>query len=97
MPSFKIQLSHTQSQMETVARLSQFVSRMETEFAGKISQSESSWNKNQMTFSFTVSGFRISGKITVEEHEVIVEGRVPMLAAPFIRKVEREIEKALTD
>lgn len=97
MPSFKIQLPHTQSQEEVISRLSQFVLRMEKEFSGKITQSESSWIDNKMTFSFIVSGFRISGEMTIEDHEVIVDGRVPLLAAPFMGRVEREIEKALAD
>ncbi|MDO4558158.1 MAG: polyhydroxyalkanoic acid system family protein [Planctomycetia bacterium] len=97
MPSFRIQVPNSRPREEKVARLRSFVSRMERKFAGNISQARSEWTDDRMTFSLVFHGFRIAGTMTVENEEVIVEGRIPILAVPFMRRIEDEIAHAITE
>jgi len=88
MPNLKILIPHTLSQTEALTRIQTFLPRLKSQHDDKINDFTETWSGNTCAFSFTASGFKVSGTLTVKESEVAIIGNIPLLAMAFKSKIE---------
>ena len=72
---------------------------LQEQYGDKITNPSTSWNnsRDNMNFSFGVSGFTLKGNVGIEEGKVVLDGKVPFVARAFQGKVERLIREKLEE
>jgi hypothetical protein len=96
MPSMNVVVAHTLGQMEAVNRLKSMLQEVKDRYAGQISNLEETWRETGGDFSFSAMGFKTSGTIEIEEHEVRVGGHLPLAAALFKGRIEDAIRDQIS-
>lgn len=77
MPNLKITIPHTLTQTEALTRIQTFLPQLKSQHSDKINDLTETWSGNNCEFSFTVTGFKVSGTLAVEEVEVAIKGEIP--------------------
>ncbi len=95
MANLDIAIPHNLPKQEALTRIQGLLGQLRKEQAGTISHVNETWNGNEGDFSFSAKGFDISGKITVEEDKVSINGQLPFALSFFKGKISQVIrEKA---
>lgn len=95
MPAFNTEVPNPLGKEAAVTRLKDFMATVAAKFKDQISEMESEWSDNVLTFAFSSFGFKISGVLTVEDDTVGINGNLPFAAAMFRGKIENDISKEL--
>jgi hypothetical protein len=51
------------------------------------------WEGDRLVFSGVAKGFKASGTVEVTESEVILDGKLPLIAKPFESRIKSTIER----
>jgi hypothetical protein len=51
------------------------------------------WEGDRLVFSGTAKGFKASGSIDITDSDVIVDGKLPLIARPFESRIKSSIER----
>ncbi len=57
------------------------------------SDSTLSWSGDRLDFSGKAKGFSASGTIEVTDSEVIIDGKLPLIARPFEPRIKSTVER----
>ena len=90
-----ITVAHCFSQDEALQRSHGLLEKIEKQFADKISDLQQEWDGNTGMLNFSVMGFSVSGKLTVEPSEVKLTATLPFAAVFFKGKIEAVIREEL--
>jgi hypothetical protein len=90
-----ITVAHRFSRDEALQRAHGLLEKIQKQFAGTITDLQQKWDGNTDTFSFSVMGLSVSGKLTVEPSEVNLTAALPFAAVFFQDKIEAFIRKEL--
>lgn len=63
------------------------------QFGGKVEDLEHSWSGDTLEFKGKARGFHVSGSVEVTDSEVILHGKLPMLALPFEPKIKEAVKR----
>ena len=55
--------------------------------------SEHSWSGDTLSFKGKARGFTVEGKVEVTDSEVILDGKLPLLAKPFEPRIRHTVEQ----
>lgn len=50
------------------------------------------WEGDRLVFSGTAKGFKTNGSVEITDTEVIVDGKLPLIAKPFESRIRNTIE-----
>jgi hypothetical protein len=92
MPSFSTQVSHPHDQQTAVSKLKGLMDGMRERYKDVASDIQGLWVGNVLNFSLKVMGMTISGKVTVEDRQALVEGKLPLAASMFRGRIEDSIK-----
>lgn len=95
MPAFNVEVSHTLGQDTAFQRLEGFVDKVRQHYRDQVSSVEGAWSGNVLDFSMVSYGFTLSGKLTIEETRVLLQGQLPFAAIAFRGKIEQSFASAL--
>jgi hypothetical protein len=95
MPAFRTEVQHSLGKDEATARLKTFIDQVRERYQDKVSAVDGSWQDNKLDFSLTTFGFTVTGTLTVEEKNALLEGQLPFAAFAFKGKIEQDIKAAL--
>ena len=95
MPSLQLTFAHQLGQEEAVARLKNFLTRVQEKYQAQVADLQQAWNGNTLSFSFSTYGFKVSGDVVAEPTEVRLDGQIPIAAMPFKGKIEGAIRDQL--
>jgi hypothetical protein len=90
--SFPHQLGRQAAQERLQSRLIKLKER----HGDKFSNLRESWADNVLDFGFTTFGFKIQGKVTVEDNALNLDGQIPFAALMFKGKIEQELRDQMT-
>jgi len=51
------------------------------------------WEGDRLLFSGTAKGFKANGSVEVTDSEVILDGKLPLIAKPFESRIKSTIER----
>ncbi|HEY2323484.1 MAG TPA: polyhydroxyalkanoic acid system family protein [Thermoanaerobaculia bacterium] len=57
------------------------------------SDSQMTWSGDRLDFSGKAKGFSVNGTIEVTDTEVIIDGKLPLIAKPFEPRVKSAVER----
>jgi hypothetical protein len=93
MPGLKVSVAHKLSQDEALRRVKAAIADAKKEYAEQVDDLQESWDGYNGTFSATAMGQRVSGSLAVNPSDVIVQGKLPLIALPFKGKFEAMIRE----
>jgi hypothetical protein len=62
-----------------------------------LSEVEHKWEGDRLLFSGKAKGMKASGTVDVTDSEVIIDGKLPLLAKPFEPRIKSQIEKEASE
>lgn len=95
MPKFSVTVPHALPQEEAKERLNRFADILREKFKDSVGDLDQSWEGNALMFRFKTFGIPLSGKITVGEQNLVVDGDLPFTAMMFKGKIESSIREQL--
>ena len=54
------------------------------------------WEGDRLVFSGTAKGFKANGSVETTDSEVILDGKLPLIAKPFESRIKSTIEREAT-
>ena len=51
------------------------------------------WEGDRLVFSGTAKGFKANGSVEITDSEVILDGKLPLIAKPFESRIKSTIER----
>jgi hypothetical protein len=88
MPSIKVAVPHKLTQDEALRRIKKAIADTKKQNADKVRDLSESWDGYVGNFSAAAMGQSLSGSVSVEPKEVIVETKVPLMFIAFKGKIE---------
>jgi hypothetical protein len=58
-----------------------------------LSESQSTWSGDRLDFSGKAKGFSAGGSVEITDTEVIIDGKLPLIAKPFESRIKHTIEQ----
>ncbi len=58
-----------------------------------LSEINRQWEGDRLLFSGTAKGFKTNGSIEITDSEVVLDGRLPLIAKPFESRIKSTIER----
>jgi hypothetical protein len=95
MPKFNVTVPHALTPAEATDRLNRFADVLREKFKDSVSNLEQTWDGGALLFRFKTFGFPLSGKVTVGEKNLVVDGDLPFTAMMFKGKIESSIREQL--
>ena len=71
------------------ARLQQLLAQ----YSGYLNDVDQRWEGDRLLFSGSARGFKANGTIEITDSEVIIDGKLPLIARPFEPRVKSTIER----
>ncbi len=81
---------------ETARRLiNERIANLFGQYGHYLSESSHQWDGDRLAFSGNAKGIKTSGTVEVTDSEVIVDGKVPLMAKPFESRIKSTLEREL--
>ena len=74
-------------------RISQRLEQLLAQYKHYLSDHEWRWEGDTLHFSGAARGFKATGKLDVTDDEVIIDGKLPLIAKPFEPRIRSTIER----
>ena len=74
-------------------KINQRIAQLFAQYGHYLSDSEHKWEGDRLYFSGAAKGFKTSGTVEITDTEVIIDGKLPLVAKPFEPRVKSTIEK----
>ena len=87
----RVVYSHQLGKEEARARLERIIPEMLAQYGHQVLELEYTWSGETMRYSFRAAGRNISGTLTMNESEVVLEMELPFMARPFEGSIKRRI------
>ena len=88
-----LKLPHKFTKSEALQRVKQMLEQGRTQLAEKVTIQEERWENDILHFAFTAEGQSISGQLTVEDHDYIIDAKLPLMLKLFEGKIEKMIQE----
>lgn len=89
----KLNVPHHTTRAEAKKKVRNLLSNLAEEHSDVVSDVEESWSKDRLDFGFRARGFKAKGNLEVTDDEIVLEGKLPLLAKPFEPKIKSVIER----
>jgi len=91
MSKIEMSIPHSIGKDEALNRIKKLLGNVQTRFSGQLKDVKQEWNDNEGSFSFSVMNMPVSGKLTVNNGEVSLDGKLPLAASLFQGKIKEVI------
>ncbi|MBM3999889.1 MAG: polyhydroxyalkanoic acid synthase [Planctomycetes bacterium] len=99
MPGFQVEVPHQLGRDEARRRLCDFLDRAKEIYKNQVSELTGAWSGDSLDFVMSTYGFKITGRLDVDESSVRLAGQLPFAAIAFRGKIESsfaaELKRAL--
>jgi hypothetical protein len=95
MPSLHVRVPHMLPQQEARERLIRFIDLLREHYGDRVSDLQQSWDGDTLQFRFKAYGFKLEGQITVADHELDAQAKLPLSAMIFRHRIEAAIRDEL--
>ena len=89
----RITVPHHTDKETARKKINERIAQLLAQYGHYLSDSEHKWDGDRMTFSGAAKGFKTSGAVEVTDTDVIIDGKLPLMAKPFEPRVKSTIEK----
>ena len=89
----RISVPHKIDKATARKRIEERLHQMLATYGHYLSEVEHRWEGDHLVFSGKAKGMKAHGTVDITDNEVIIEGKLPLLAKPFEPRIKSTIEK----
>jgi len=89
----KVTVPHNTTQEEAREKIARRLAGLLIQYGHYLTESQTTWTGHRLEFSGKAKGFTASGTLEITEIEVILDGKLPLIARPFEPKIKSAIEQ----
>lgn len=89
----RIVITHNTDQQTARQKVEQRLDEILGTYGQYLSDVERRWEGDRLVFSGKSKGMKANGTIDITDNEVIIEGKLPLLAKPFEPRIKSTIER----
>ena len=89
----RIAVPHRTTKEKARKIIEQRLSQLEKQYGHYASDMEKNWSGDRLDFGFKAKGFSGKGTVEITDSEVIIDGKLPLIAKPFEPRIKSTIEK----
>lgn len=93
MPKMSVTVPHQLGQAEALTRVQTMIGGLKRQYGDQITDLQEQWNGSNGDFSLKAMGFHVSGRLSVSETALDMEGDLPLMAAPFKGQIEQMVRQ----
>lgn len=91
--AMRITVPHRTDKETAKRKINERLGQAMTQYGHYLNDSTHTWSGDLLTFAGSAKGFKVSGTIEVTDTEVIIDGKLPLIAKPFEPRVKHSIEQ----
>jgi putative polyhydroxyalkanoate system protein len=88
-----IALPHHTTREEARRKVEERLTNLERQYGHYATDIDKSWNGDRLDFSVKARGMSGSGTLEITDSEVIIDGKLPLMARPFESRIKSTIER----
>jgi len=89
----RIAVPHKTTKEKARKIIEQRLTQLEKQYGHYASDMEKNWSGDRLDFGFKAKGFTGKGTVEITDSEVIIDGKLPLIAKPFEPRIKSTIEK----
>ena len=89
----RIAVPHRTTKENARRIIEQRLAQLERQYGHYASDMEKNWSGDRLDFGFKAKGFSGKGSLEITDTEVIIDGKLPLIAKPFEPRIKSQIEK----
>jgi hypothetical protein len=93
----RIEVPHHTDKAAARRKIDETIESMQQQHGHMASDIEKSWNGDTLTFSLRARGLAVKGTLEVTDTELILDGKLPLMAKPFEPRIRASVEQAAKD
>ena len=93
----RITVPHFTTKAEAHRIIDEKLGQLLAQYGHYLSESQHQWEGDRMTFAGAARGFKVSGSMEITDSEVIIDGKLPLIAKPFEPRIKSQVEKEATE
>ncbi|PYQ56990.1 MAG: hypothetical protein DMF58_19350 [Acidobacteria bacterium] len=86
-------MPHRTDKMTARQRIEERLHQILATYGHYLSESDHHWEGDRLVFSGKAKGMKASGTVEITDSEVIIDGKLPLLAKPFEPRIKNTIER----
>lgn len=88
-----ITVPHHTTREDARRKIEERMTNLERQYGHYATDIDKSWDGDRLTFSVKARGMSGSGSLEITDSEVIVDGKLPLMARPFESRIKSTIER----
>jgi hypothetical protein len=96
LPNLSVSIPHNLSQEEAQRRIQDAIAQAKVQYSGQINDLQENWSGNVGTFGGSAMGQTVSGTVTVNASDVVLDLTLPFAASFFKGKIEAGMREFTT-
>jgi len=89
----RVIVSHNTTKEEARKKVDQRLGQLLAQYSHYLNESQTNWSGDRLDFSGKAKGFSATGSLEITDTEVIIDGKLPLLAKPFEPRIKHTIER----
>lgn len=89
----RIAIPHHTTRVNARNTIEQKATMLMNQFGGHVENVQQQWVGDTLEFKGKARGFNVQGTVEVTDQEIIISGKLPMLALPFEPKIKEAVKK----
>lgn len=89
----RIEVPHHTTKANARSRVEQKLTALLAQFGGQADDVQHDWSGDTLSFRGKARGFVISGTVEVTESEIIIDGKLPLMAKPFEPRIKEAVKR----
>ena len=89
----RIAVPHKTTKANARSIVDQKLTQLLSQFGDKAEETKHEWVGDTLHFKGKARGFTVSGTVEITETEVVIDGKLPLLAKPFEPRIRQTVER----
>jgi|SRR5581483_6870824 len=89
----RIAIAHNTDKLTARRKVEQRLDELLSTYGRYLSEVERRWDGDRLVFSGKSKGMKAEGTIDITDTEVVIDGKVPLVAKPFEPRIRSTIER----
>src|SRR5688572_27147782 len=89
----RIGIPHHTTRKKARTVIEQKVAALLNQFGGKVDDLQQQWTGDTLEFKGKARGFKVEGTVEVTDEEIILEGKLPLMALPFESRIREAVKR----
>lgn len=89
----RIALPHNTTREKAREIVEERLENLQRQYGHYASDLQKSWDGDRLDFSVKAKGFHASGTVEITDSDIIIDGKLPLIARPFEPRIRSTVER----